>query len=85
MTSLRHGCETIRKNTRVQLEHAPFKRETRLATLAKFRLLFRGKEKSFQCPKKGKKEKKKKKKDRCFETKAEGILYFIESLPGEWF
>lgn len=84
MTSPRDGCETIR-NTRVQLEHAPFKRETRLATLAKFRLLFRGKEKSFQYPKKGKKEKKKKKKDRCFETKAEGILYFIESLPGEWF
>lgn len=69
------------------MQHSPFKREARLAaTLANFRLLFRGKEKSFQCPKKKKKKRKrKKKKDGCFETKAEAILYFIESLPGSGF
>ena len=32
-----------------------------------------------------KKEKEKRKKDGCFETKAEAILYFIESLPGSGF
>ena len=50
--------------------------------MAKFRLLLRGKEKRLQCPKK---EEEKKKKDGCHETKAEAILYLIESLPGRGF
>lgn len=44
-----------------------------------------GKRRASSIQKKERKKRKKKKKDRCFETKAEGILYFIESLPGEWF